>query len=83
MQSYAEWPTSRSTCTEYAKSLDDLPRNLAGEPKNWLPLQQIVEFGHGLGLDGVHNVDVGLHGLVVGVPEAGEATEEMFYNRVD
>ena len=35
--------------------------------KNWLPLQQIVEFGHGLGLDGVHNVDVRLHGLVVGV----------------
>lgn len=32
-----------------------------------MKLQQIIEFGHRLGLDGVHDVDIGAHGLVVGV----------------
>ena len=34
---------------------------------NLLFLQQTVEFGHGLGLDGIYDVNVGFHGLVVGV----------------
>ena len=29
------------------------------------PLQQIIELRHRLGLDGIHDVDVGFHGLVV------------------
>ena len=37
---------------------------------------QPVKLRHRTSLDGVHDVDVGFHGLVVGVPEAGEASEE-------
>ena len=42
-------------------------RSFCGVLIGTFALQQTVEFCHGLGLDGVYDVDVGFHGLVVGM----------------